>query len=182
MFENEIKKLYEQLIAKISENAGCHTDSTIDFVRKLTKNYSAVLGYSEYEILKALESKRTYTAANYYQVANFPLLDENVKIFSNTKELLESTKNGKFICPACKQEQTDPYKCNSGFIVNGKKCNWTSFGLLGTLNGGFRFTIKDTFLDTPMIENCFLPVSFANTKYDIKRESNEKDTPYSILK
>ncbi len=175
MFGNEIQELYEQLIKTISNESGVHAESTINFVREMTKNYSEILGYTEYEILKAIEGKRTYSAANYYQAANFPLLDKNVKIFSNTKELLESTKNAKFICPFCKQEQSDPYKCNSGYIVNGKKCNWKSFGLLGTLDRGFRFTIKDSFLDTPMIENCFLPVSFVNTEYDIKRESNEKE-------
>lgn len=162
--------LYEEIIEQIKVNLGCHTESTINFLRRMTKNYSDVLGYSEYEILKAIESKRTYSAANYYQISKFPLLDEKVKIFKTTSELIETTKNSKFICPACNQEQSNPYSCKSGHIdEHGKECNWKSFGFLGTIDRGFRFTIKDSFLDTPMIDDCFLPVIFVNSIYDQKR-------------
>lgn len=167
MSEKTAAILYEEIIEQIKAKLGCHTESTINFIRNMTKNYSEVLGYSEYEILKAIESKRTYSAANYYQLSKFPILDEKVKIFKTTSELLEETKNSKFICPACNKEQSNPYNCSD------KNCDWKSFGFLGTLDRGFRFTIKDSFLDTPMIDDCFLPVAFVDTIYDPKRESDE---------
>ncbi len=169
MSEKTAAILYEEIIEQIKAKLGCHTESTINFIRNMTKNYSEVLGYSEYEILKAIESKRTYSAANYYQLSKFPILDNRVKIFATTTELLETTKNTKFICPACKKVQLSPYACTD------KDCDWKSYGLLGTLDRGFRFTIKDSFLDTPMIDDCFLPVAFADSIYDPKSVSYESN-------
>lgn len=163
---------YEEMILKIKEqlNPDC-VDTKIDFIRNMTKNYSEVLGFSEFEILKAIESKRKYCANNYYQPSKFPLLNEKVKVFNTVKDLFETIKSKKFICPACEQEQPDPYSCKSNYLVNGKICDWKSYGLLGTLDRGFRFTIKDTFLDSPMVDDCFLPVEFANTQYDPKADA-----------
>lgn len=149
--------IYEKLIKKIIANLEKQDiEKTIEFIRKMTKNYSEVLGYSEYEILVATESKRTYSPLYYYQLSKFPILNENVKIFGNIAELLESTKENKFICPACNQQQSNPYTCEKGHV-----------------DRGFRFTIKDTFLESPMIDDCFLPVSFKESIYDLNRETNE---------
>lgn len=149
------------------------TNEILTFIKSMTKNYSEVLGYSEVEILAAMETERQSIPSNYYNANNFPLLDEKVKIFETTNELFDSIKQNRFICPCCKQEQMNPYTCESGFIDNEKECDLRKHSILKSLSNSiatnykkFRFTIKDTFLDKPMIDDCFLPVEYQNTIYD----------------
>lgn len=157
-------KLLEKIRNQLSEDC---IESTIRFIRTMTKNYSEVLGYSECEILTAIENERNYCASKYYQESNFPLLNEKVKVFSTVTEFLQTISSNKFICPFCKQEQSDPYSCKSNYEVNGTICNKKSSGAIDL---GFRFTIKDSFLENPIVENCFLPVNFLNTQYDQIKE------------
>lgn len=147
-----------------------------EFISQMLDNYSQCLGLSKLEILSAIEAKRDYSAVNYYQAANFPMLNnDEVVIYKDQKEMLESIKleNG-FRCPACGGISSNPYECNSGESMNKKKnkkaskaeedffgevCNWKSYGFLGTMGKGFRFTIIEGFLENPRIDECFMPIA-----------------------
>ncbi len=134
------------------------------FLIETLNNYSKVLGISKEELLKKFEEKRTYSAINYYQVANFPKL-ENIEVFETIKQLRKKFPSGKFICPNCKGISTDSNKCNSGIklkLINGNNkkeiCNWCSGGLFGNLSGGYNFIVKEDFLNNPIIHKIFKPI------------------------
>lgn len=158
----------EYLIAKIRENRKGgwstdfrDTDETERFIRNMIKNYSAILGYSEADILRKIEGRRDYWSANYYQAANFPKL-ENVKVFETVKELQQTFPSHKFVCPACNGISTDPNTCNSGKEMSkGKICDWKSYGLFGTFGKGYRFVVKEDFLNRPVVYEIFMPIEMA---------------------
>ncbi len=128
------------------------------FVRGMIDNYSTVLGFSEDDILTKIEERRDYSAINYYQECNFPRL-ENVEIFETMQQLRDKFPSRKFTCPRCKSVSTDPNTCNSGKdIGNGKRCDWKSWGLFRTLGQGYRFVVKEDFLNNPVIYEIFRPI------------------------
>ncbi len=162
---NRFEELMEQI--RVNLNDDKRFANKLIWIRERVKHYHEKLDLSEVEILEAFEKKRNYWSANYYQDSNFPLLDDKVKVFETVKELQEAIKSKQFICPACNQIQSNPYTCESGHKdKNDKVCDWKSYGLLGTLGKGFRFTVKDSFLDNPMIDNCFMPIEFKDTIYN----------------
>lgn len=133
------------------------------FVRTMLAEYSAALGVSQDDLLKAIESRRRYFCCNFYQRSNWPSL-ENVRIFANLKELQASLGPPvKFRCPACNEASTSPYECNSGAkLSDGKTCDWKSWGLFGTMGKGLRIAIRAGFLDHPKVEEIFMPINPAS--------------------
>lgn len=129
------------------------------FIRGMLVEYSKALGLPEADILVAIEGKRDYSAANYYQESNFPSLD-GVRIFETRAELQAAIPSRKFRCPSCGDISTDSYKCNASAKEKGKKCDCKAYGLFRTAGKGFRFTIKEGFLDHPQVYEIFMPVDF----------------------
>lgn len=128
------------------------------FLNKMLSEYSEKLGLSQYEVLAAIEESRSYSAINYYQECNFPSL-EGVDIYETLSDLKAAIKTMAFKCPACSGISSNPYECNSGVKSDeGKVCDWKSYGLLRTLGKGYRFTIKESFLEKPRIDEIFMPV------------------------
>ncbi len=128
------------------------------FLEKTLTQYSEKLGFSKLEILQAFEGRRDYCVVNYYQESNFPSL-EDVTVYETQAELQAAIPNYKFRCPSCKGISTNPYECNSGIErKDGKVCNWKAYGLFGTAGRGHRFTIKDTFLQKPIVDDIFMPL------------------------
>lgn len=129
------------------------------FLRELLPNWANVLGLTEPEILAAIESKRTYSAVNYYQRANFPLL-EHVTVYETQAAMQSAIPSMRFRCPCCEQVSTDPYVCNSGANKKGSEdvCDWKSYGLFSNFGKGFRFTIREGFLEKPFVDECFMPL------------------------
>lgn len=153
---------FEELIGKIRLNLNDDKRfaDTLEFVRDRMEHYAQVLGLDKADILEAIESRRNYWAANFYQESNFPKIEEPVAIYTTQNEMIADIqpKLG-FICSACGGITTDPYKCNSGKeISGGKKCNWTTYGLLRPANG-YRCVIKESFLEKPFVYEIFMPVS-----------------------
>ncbi|MCX4027897.1 hypothetical protein H0A36_25840 [Endozoicomonas sp. SM1973] len=128
------------------------------FLNKMLTEYSEKLGYSKYEIISATEKTRNYSAINYYQEANFPSL-EGVDVYETLEDLKAAIKTVAFKCPACNGISTNPYECNSGVkSKEGEVCDWKSYGLFRTLGEGYRFTIKESFLEKPRIDEIFMPI------------------------
>lgn len=136
-------------------------DKLEKFLRALLPGYAEKLGLTESEILEAIEKKRDYSAINYYQEANFPSLD-GVNVFNDQAELKAAIPGMQFRCPCCKAISTDPYTCNSGAPMgkSNKICDWKSWGLMRTMGEGYRFTIIDSFLENPRIDEIFMPLEF----------------------
>jgi hypothetical protein len=132
-------------------------DEVEAFILKLLPEYAVALGLSQEAVLEAIETKRDYWAPNYYQAANFPSL-KDVRVFETQVELRAAIPSMKFRCPHCGGISTDPYDCNSGIEVGGKRCDWKTYGLFRTLGKGFRFTIKEGFLERPRVDEIFMPV------------------------
>lgn len=151
------------------------------FLRKMLADYSKNLELPQADILAALESRRNYSAVNYYQAANFPTLD-GVKVFETQADLRAAIPSMKFRCPACNGISTDPYTCNSGVVEKGKVCDWKTWGLFRTAGKGFRFTIKEGFLENPRVDEIFMPVDFAPVWTeeidDMDNSIWEADSPY----
>jgi len=169
---------YKELMEKIRVNLNDDKRfaKQLEWFKERVEHYHQVLGFTQVEILEAFERKRDYLAANYYQDANFPLLDEKVKIFETLDELRGSIASRQFICPACNQVQSDPYECKSGFKdKNDKVCDWKSYGFFGTAGKGFRFTIKESFLEKPMNDDVFMPIEFKDTIYNPEYKAEKID-------
>ena len=166
----EIKQLetqeFEKIIEKIRKSCegfgSGAADKTIEFIKEIVQHYAEKLGYSELEILSAIENKRYYTAPNYYQAIHFPRL-ENVLIFENKEDADLMFKIGKFVCPFCKGISTDPTVCNCK-NEKGKECGFISYGFFRTMGQGLRFTVKDWFLKNPFVYEIFMPVDLLENK------------------
>lgn len=129
----------------------------IAFLDKTLANYSQVLGMSEDAIMTAIESKRDYSAINFYQSSKFPNL-ENVAVFESSDEVLGKYPSGKYRCPSCNGVSTDPYVCNA-LRADGKgRCDWKSYGLFGTMGKGLRLVVRSTFLEHPVVHELFMPL------------------------
>lgn len=149
---SDLKKTTAESFSKES------ADELVIFIRNLLASYSKILGLSEDDILTSIESKREYSAVNYYQTANFPDL-ENVDVFENEEQIREKLSSKQFRCPACEGISTHPTICNSGKEMSiGKICDWKAFGLFGTLDSGYSFVVKSTFLVEPVVYNIFQPI------------------------
>lgn len=161
----------EQIIDKLKDEArrswhGAEGERRAErlesFLRPMLAEYAAALGLAEPDVLAAIEGRRTYSAINYYQRANFPELS-GVRIFANRAEALAAMPSRQFRCPACAGVSTDPYECDSGKKLKGKACDWKSYGLFRTVGKGFRFTIREGFLEQPRVEEIFMPLEFEST-------------------
>ena len=142
------------------------------FIKKTIKQYSEKLSLPEADILEAIEKNRSYSVMNFYQESNFPKLDGDVVIYNTLDDLKNAVSEHKFRCPCCSGISTDPYTCNSGKIIDAsknKKCDWKSFGLFKTLGKGYRFTIKEGFLEKPCVDEIFMPIQLEkqNLKKDV---------------
>jgi hypothetical protein len=158
-FEDLLKKPVEQARASWEGRTGEDRANKVEeFIRKKTKHYAEILGYSSTEILEKLEERRDYFSCNYYQEANFPELSE-VTVFNTKEDFKKSFPSGKYICPACKGISTHALECNSGIPIEKRKtCDWKAYGLFGTMGLGFRFVVKDSFLIEPIVYEIFNPV------------------------
>lgn len=128
-------------------------------IRKIIPNYAQVIGKPELEILEAIEGLRSYSVVNYYQDANFPLLEGDIKVYQTSDELREIVGDAGFRCPACDGVSTDPYECNAGKERDGVICNWKAYGLFKTFGKGLKFTIVDKFMEIPKVDEIFMPVA-----------------------
>ena len=118
----------------------------------INKKLEAIL-----DILISIEGRRDYNARNYYQRAKFPLI-EDIDVYDTMQDFKNKFPSGKFICPACEHISTDPETCNSGKeISKGKICDWKSWGLFGTAGKGYKFIIKNDFLNRPIVWDIFKP-------------------------
>ena len=134
------------------------------FVLETVAHYSKVLGYTEEEILVAIEEKRDYSAINYYQRANFPLLDD-VRVFKNREEFLTVCPSKEFICPRCGGISKDAEDCDSGLeMEKGQICNWKSYGLFGTMGKGIAIVFKESFLKDQTVYKVFMPRELSTEK------------------
>jgi hypothetical protein len=157
--EETIEQLKEEARASWRGAEGEHRAERLEaFLRRMLAEYSEKLGLPQEEILKALESKRTYSCLNYYQGANFPSL-EGVRVFETREELKAAFPAMQFRCPSCHGLSTNPYTCNTGIVRKDKKvCDWKAWGLFRTLGEGLRLTVKEGFLEHPRVEEIFMPV------------------------
>lgn len=133
-------------------------DALENFIRAMLADYTAVLGFSEDEILAKLEEIRDCTAVNYYQVSNFPML-KDVNVFDTVEQLRGTFPSRKFVCPHCGGISTDCTTCNSGRIMANKQpCDWKAWGVFKTFGKGYWFVVKDEFLAHPVVHEIFMPL------------------------
>ena len=146
----------------------------LQWIKDMVKHYSEVLGYSEDDIIEKLEEKRRYWSANYYQESNQPKLDKDVVIFENLEQLFKTFPSRKFRCSICGGITSNPYECNSGIKrKDGKICDWKTYGLFKT-HDSFRFTIRDKFLENPIIDDIFKPIELeTNTIEELMKNLTE---------
>lgn len=131
------------------------------FLRKMLDDYSSALCIPQVDLLATFEKRRDYSAINYYQEANFPNLS-GVIVLENLDEFKRLYPSGKYRCPSCCGESTNPYECNTGLLVGqGTKaspCDWKSYGLFGTMSKGMHIIFRDKFLEHGKIEQIFMPI------------------------
>ena len=151
------KKLsYEEIIEQARSSwTGKIGDERAESVKKILdtrlENYHKITGISKDEILTAFEKSRNVNTVNFYQESNFPLL-ENVHVFNTIEDYRKLFPSGKYICPKCEKESTDPYECSQ------ENCDWKVYGLFGDLGKGIKIIIKDKFIDHPVPMLIFKPI------------------------
>lgn len=154
----------EEAAAKIKKgciNYGGDTPTrTVRFALGISAHYAHKLGYTQEEVLSAIESKRTYSAPNYYQAAKFPRLSKNIHIYDSLDHLKVSLKDHKFRCPLCKGLSLDWEACDTKLPAKTKSgiCDWKAYGFFGTLGKGYSFVVKKEFLNFPKVYVIFQPV------------------------
>jgi hypothetical protein len=126
---------------------------------RVLPEYAAVLAMTEAEVWEAIESRRDYCPANYYQEANFPKLAD-VTVYQTESEMLQDVRPSQgFRCPACSGVSRDERACDVGTVEDGKVCGWKSYGLLGTMGKGLRVVCAEKFLANPRVHEIFMPVA-----------------------
>lgn len=159
-------KTVKELLSKIKGEwkDGKRATRWTRFANGISLRYAHKLGFTQQEVLNALENKRNYSAANYYQSANFPRIAGKVVVFATEEDFRKCFPSHKYRCPRCGGISTDPQKCNSGVKVARKTrddigpCDWKAYGLFRALDGGYRFIIKETFLDQCRVYDIFKPI------------------------
>ena len=141
---SDIKRVYET----DSMGAWVNTTELIRKINGISLHYAYRLGYTQQEVLNALEKERTYNINNYY--INLRRIDDDVIVIEDKDEFNKMFPSGKFNCPSCKKIIDHPTKC--------PKCDWKSYGLFGTLGNGYRFLIRKDFLEVTTIHNIFKPI------------------------
>lgn len=138
------------------------------FLNKTLSQYAEKLNLSQEEILNALEKERDYSATDYYQKCNFPDLSE-VDVYESSDKLKKAIPSLEFRCSSCHSVTRDPYSCHCGTHLHQYKditnttCNWKTFGLFVTSKIGYRFIIKEDFLNKPYVDEIFMPLEFETT-------------------
>ena len=135
----------------------CEYCEKFKWVINRAKQYQEKLNIPWTDILKSWENDRNYWYLNYYQNANQPKIQsDKARVFESVDEMIKSIREKKFRCPACGGISTNPYECNSGIEVKGKKCNWKVYGFFGDLGKGVYVYCKDKLRG----ETIFMPVSW----------------------
>lgn len=136
-------------------------DIVLDFIGRRLPHYVEVLGMDALTILSAWEKNRdSLIEVNFYQDYMLPEL-EGTFIFETKEEFNTKFPSHKAICPNCKGETTDYYKCNSGKVVSGKTCDWISNPAMGISPDYIRVIIKELFADFPVPQQIFKPIELA---------------------
>jgi hypothetical protein len=147
---------YEEIIEQARSTwAGKIGDERAESVKKILdtrlENYHQITGIPKNIILIAFEKARNVNTVNFYQESKFPLL-ENVHVFDTLEDYKKAFPSGKYICPKCEKESTDPYECSQ------EKCDWNVYGMFGDLGKGIKVIVKDNFLEHPVPMNIFKPI------------------------
>jgi hypothetical protein len=141
--EGEMKKYTNTVCKCLSKCTHKYCDK-LKWVVDRAKHYEEKLGIPWNEILDSWEEDRNYWYMNYYQDYNQPFIEvDKVRVFETLEDFKQSLGGKGFICPACNEVSTDPYECNSGKEVNGKKCNWKVYGLFKDLGKGIYVYVKE---------------------------------------
>jgi len=159
-FEELLKKPVEEARSSWHGEEGNRRAQRVEeFIRDKTEKYSQIIGCTPLEALIALEKKRSYSAGNYYQEANFPDLKGGVMLFNSILEFKNRFPSKQFRCPMCKGVSTNPKTCNTNLpMSDGKTCDWKSWGLFGTVGKGLRFIVKEEFLKDGCVYEIFMPI------------------------
>ena len=154
---------YNEIIEQARSTwSGKTGDERAESVKKILdtrlENYHQITGIPKDEILIAFEKSRNVNTVNFYQESRFPLL-ENIYVFDTLEDYKKAFPSGKYICPKCEKESTDPYECSQ------EKCDWKVYGLFGDLGKGIKVIIKDKFLEHPVPMNIFKPIELVAVSF-----------------
>ncbi len=155
----ELQNIIDDLAQKAFDTWGGSTGKEREIqvrsvILNFLPNWSEKLGFSQLEILKSIEKNRRVNSVNHYQESRFPKLDD-IDVFETMDDFKAMHKNLGFRCPSCENISTDPQECNQ----KPDACNWKSYGLFRCMGKGYRFVIKDLFLEDGQIYEIFNPVA-----------------------
>jgi len=163
---------YESLLASVGDAArkgwtGMEGErralAVMELIDKKVPAYAEAFGIDKEEMLALWEKQRSVSVPNYYQQGNIPDLG-SVRLFDTRDAFRAAVPSGKFRCPACNGESTDPQECNSGVKTDGETCNWKSYGFFGTMGKGVSILIKEWKEDRTIPLEIFMPVDFEEAK------------------
>lgn len=159
MLAEILKKIREGFPGPVGDSRAVTIEA---FIQKRAPEYAALMGIDKAEVLAMWERTRQVNCTNHYQEANIPDLD-GVYVYETRDAFRAATPSGKFRCPLCKGESTDPQECNSGIRdENQKKCDWKSYGFFGTAGQGIRVFFKEWGEKRPTPLEIFKPIDFEN--------------------
>lgn len=129
-------------------------ESVRNVIANFLPNWSEKLGFTQLEILKSIEKNRRVNSINHYQEHQFPKLDD-VTVYESIEDFKAMHKGQGFRCPSCSQVSNNPQECDHDLA----KCTWKSYGFFKCMGKGYRFVVKETFLEDGRIYEIFMPVA-----------------------
>ncbi len=139
-------------------------------IARVLPEYAKAFNMTEEQVWRALEDRRSYWSANYYQEANQPRLD-GVLVFKTTEEMMAAIEPQKgFRCPMCNGVSKNHETCDSGEeMAPGQPCDWKAGGLLRTLGKGLRVVVVEQFLNNGVIHEIFMPIALEASDSVVER-------------
>lgn len=160
MSNRELQSIIDDLAQKAFDTWGgaigeARADSVKNVILRFLPNWSEKLGFTQLEILKSIEKNRQVNSVNHYQEHRFPMLDDEVAVFEAIDDFKKMHKHQGFRCPSCSQVSTNPQECDH----NPSECNWKSYGFFKCMGKGYRFLVKEAFLEDGKVYEIFPPVA-----------------------
>ena len=132
------------------------------FLESTLKNYAQHLGFTEEEILLAMEEKRFngYPPTQYYTRGHFLMINDWVRIYDTQADLEAVVAGLGYRCGKCRLVTANPNYCDADRENKGRPgCAWRVDLSVSMKWRHLRYVIRDTFLDTLRIQFSFVPLA-----------------------
>jgi hypothetical protein len=167
---SHIKRSYSRILER-GEKIRTNTDTQakIRLAVSRSKMYADLLGFNQRDVIEALVANNSRNSYKEWHNSLMPKPTLNIKVYETRSDFDKEFPSGKFICHHCKEEITDPYKCNSDKIPLSRTDECKMSSKIASMVGEYKnmnsiysrvyfFVIKDEFMENPGIQIIHKPI------------------------